>query len=148
MTPPFHTEQQRLMAQNGIQRVFKHDDKKDVVNYIKTEIKRSASVNITDACDAVFKGKPFSGEISEIEFYESVSAMLVNSGEYLREKSDSGFNILLNPAYYHNRSVKRISWTAVIISTISLLIAILTYYTNVTWHTQQKQQTLQQTTTK
>jgi hypothetical protein len=93
----------------GIEPPYREEDKIPIVKYIESYIKRNGYVNTRYATGMTIKGKRFTNNEHRDAFYESVSAMLVNTGKYIREPNkneDKGYNILLNPTYFNNRSIR------------------------------------------
>jgi hypothetical protein len=123
LPPEKKLELNRSFANNYLE-----TDKPLVVKYIKGYIRHNGYVNTRYATTQKIKGKTFTNNEHRDAFYESVSAMLVNTGKYTREPnkdSDKGYNILLNPAYFSNRSVR-------LIAGLAALISLVTYITSLT----------------
>jgi hypothetical protein len=109
-------------------------DKAAVVNYIKNSINGNGYMNTHYATQEAVKGKTFEMDGRRDAFYESVSAMLVNTGKYTRELNKDpakGYNVLLNPAYFNNRSIKINSWASIAVAGAAAFISLLGYLNNV-----------------
>ena len=87
-------------------------DKKVVIEFCRAKIKDNGYVRLGWAVNETIKDKEFEGDGHRRAFLNSVSAMLVNTGEYVREKNEEilgDYDILLNPHFFLNKSVKNIS---------------------------------------
>ncbi len=106
-------------------------DKQIVADFCKKFIKNNGYIRVGYATDNAVKGKTFESQGHRMSFINSVSAMLVNTGQYIREenkKNHGDYDILLNPNYFLNKSVistnnvtRLIAVLAFIISLISLI---------------------------
>ncbi len=127
-------EQMRL---SGVERTYQEKDKAPIVEFIKKYIKLNGYVNTRYASGMTVPGKKFTNNDHRDAFYESISAMLVNTGKYTRELNkdiDKGYNILLNPSYFYNKSVKLNSRITILIAAIAALVSILNYTKGINAH--------------
>ena len=112
--------------------LYEERDKQPIVEFIKNYINLNGYVNTRYATGMTIKDKKFQNDDHRDAFYESISAMLINTGKYTREKNDDkdkGYNILLNPAYFYNEVTKRGNKTTRYIAMIAALISFLTFLT-------------------
>lgn len=119
--------------------IFDDNDKSIVVAHIKDFIKGNEGkkgngyVSVAFAVTDIIKNKNYDPEHPDKHkeaFINSVSAMLVNTGEFVREKNGIDYDILLNPGFYFNKSIKRASLNTRIIALLAALISLLTFITN------------------
>jgi len=123
--------------------LYDEQDKALIVAYMKNYIDPNGNINngyinTGYACLEAVKGKKFKNNKHRDAFFESISAIMVNTGQYTREvnrDSDKGYNILLNPTHFHNESIKsgnrltrKIATFAVIVSLASLLKDVIILY--------------------
>jgi len=122
LPPEKKLELNRSFANNYLE-----TDKPLVVKYTKGYIRHNGYINTRYATTHAIEGKTFTNDEHRDAFYESVSAMLVNTGKYTREPNkdpDKGYNILLNPAYFNNISI-------IVIAGVAAFISLLSYISNV-----------------
>jgi hypothetical protein len=120
LTPEEQIEEQMKLA--GIEPPYREEDKGPIVKYIKGYIRANGYVNTRYATNMTINGKRFTNNEHRDAFYESVSAMLVNTGKYIREPNkneDKGYNILLNPTFSSNRSIRFNSRVTIFIAAIT-----------------------------
>ena len=102
------------------------------------------------AVDNAITGKRFDGEGHRRAFINSVSAMLVNSGEYVREENKElhgDYDILLNPNYFLNKSIVSTNNVTRFIAVIAVSISVLTLAKDIFKSTETHVPELQQTNT-
>jgi hypothetical protein len=115
--------EKKIELNRALAGIYLETDKPLVVKYIKDYIKHNGYINTKYASKMAVDGKIFQNDEHRDAFFESVSAMLVNTGKYTRELNKDpgkGYNILLNSAYFNNRSVR-------IIALLSLAISLLSF---------------------
>lgn len=113
---------------------FDESDKPIIVKHIKDWVKVNGYVSTRYAClDAVKTPEGLNKdwnlteyEIQREAFISSVSSMLVNTGEYVREKNSLGYDydILLNPAFFLNKSVTKTSKTTMRLALLAVIISL------------------------
>ncbi len=111
-------------------------------------IKDNGYVRVGYILDQHLKDKNFGVMGDRISFINSVSSMLINTGEYIREKHkdiEGDFDILLNPNYFLNKSVKTISIVTTIIAFIALLVSGIGLWQQLTDNNQELLEQLKET---
>lgn len=104
-------------------------DKKIVMQYCIRFIKTNGYIRVGYAVDQAVKDKEFDGAGHRAAFINSVSSMLVNTGEYIREETkqlQDDYDILLNPNYFLNKSVMSTNRVTRIIAYIAVVISAMT----------------------
>ena len=80
---------------------YTDSDKRIVAEYCKDFIKRNGYIRIGFGAENAVSGKQYDGDGHRKAFLNSISAILVNTGEYIREPNeiDGDFDIRINPGY-------------------------------------------------
>jgi hypothetical protein len=79
-------------------------------------------------------------------FIKSVSARLVNTGEYVREKypTRDDYDVLLNPAYFLDKSVTKATRGTFYVALAALFISLLAFISEVSKSDKQQEKQLQE----
>ena len=103
-------------------------DKQIVADFCKEFIKNNGYIRVGYAIDNAVKGKTFESQVARVSFINSVSAMLVNTGQYVRKenkRNHGDYDILLNPNYFLNRSVINTNNVTRLIAVLAFVISII-----------------------
>lgn len=108
--------------------LYSDSDKEIVKSYCIRFIKRNGYIRVGYGVEQAVSGKHFMDDGHRHAFINSVSAILVNTGQFLREgnKDVSGdYDMLLNPNYFLNRSVMSTNKMTQLLAVVTVAVSVL-----------------------
>lgn len=123
--------------------IFTDEDKGNIVALMREFIKNNGYVSVRWACQEHYKKeygfkdqKEWVDDEHRKAFIKSVSGKMINTGEYIRElaredeikKHGFDYDIVLNPAYFINKSVKTTSRWTMWLAAVSVAVSAGAFY--------------------